>query len=403
MNHPAPQPSKPSGAAGLFWILLLVTSVPRLGSSFYLPALPVMEADLGTGPGVMALTLTLFFAGFAIATLIAGPIVDAHGRRGVIRWGLAVFALGSLLTGMAWEPNLLLTGRILQAIGAAFIPVSARVMIRDAFDDRQVLNILGWLGTLGSLIPMLAPTLGGFIVEYADWRATFLIMFTVAVLTLLTTWRRVPETLSERTPLHLPDILRGYGTMLRSGSFMLVILPLTCCFAIQGIYFAAAPFIFIRHFAFTPSEFGLANLCLVIALIAGRACAVRLAHTHSLYAIYLANSALVLVSGALMFGLVQTGAVNAFNWLAAAMLYAFGFGGMAPVGMKSVLTAWRQTGGKASALMGTLTFGAIGLGSALIGALADQPGDPLFTMALLTLGLGLLTATFAAMTGKELI
>lgn len=386
----------------LFSLLLLVIAVTRLGSNLYLPALPAMHEDLGIPTDALNSTLTVFFVTFAIATLVAGPLVDTYGRRTVIRLGLLIFVAGSLLGGLAEGMPQLWASRILQAVGVACVPVSARVMVRDAYGDREMLNILGWVGAISSFVPIVAAVLGGFIVEYANWQATFHVLTVAGIATAAATWKTMPETMQESQPLHAGAALRSYGRMLQSGSFSLVVLPLAFCFIIQGAYFATAPYIFVHTFDLKPSTFGLSNIFLVIALVGGRQMTLILLRHLSLFKTYLIAACLAPAGGLLMLGLFLTDTVDPINFLVATSIYCIGFGGLMPIGMKSVLTVWRAEGGKASSLFGCCTFGAMAIGSMAVTALGDHPNEKLPILVGLTLGFGALTAASATLTVKRL-
>lgn len=384
-------------------MVLGVTSVVRLGSTLYLPALPALGRDLHMGLGALSTTLTVFFAFFAAATLIAGPVVDSWGRRVVVRWGLVLFALGSLLCSLADATPALLTGRALQAVGAGFIPVAARVILRDAFDDDQVMKVLGWLGLLGSLIPIVSPILGGFIVQNLSWHATFHLLTVLTVVSIGATWRTLPETLDAPRPLHLGSALRGYGALLGSARFAWVMMPISLCFVIQGVFFATAPHIFVSRFGMTPSDFGLANLVLVAALVCGRSASAALAQRWSLYALYLSSASLAMAGGGAIVAFLAAGIEGPASLLLATALFCLGFGGLLPIGMRSLLTGWGPHSGLASALFGCCTIGAMALGSTAVSLLGLWVHDSLWVLALLALALGVLTPLFAAMTRKLLL
>jgi DHA1 family bicyclomycin/chloramphenicol resistance-like MFS transporter len=383
-------------------IVLLLTVVSRLASSLYLPALPAMQESLQLSIDTINHTLTVFFACFALSTLVAGPITDTYGRRVVIQYGLVFFILGSLVAGLAHTTGTLLIGRALQAAGSAFIPVSGRTMIRDQYEDHEVVGVLGWVGTLGSLVPILAPILGGFIIEWADWRATFYILAILGGLTFWLTWHILPETMQNSLPLSRASIFTGYTQILGSKTFTLVVMPASLCFIIQGIYFATAPYIFVTVFELRPSIFGLATIPLVLSLLLGRSCATRNLQTHPAFSVYFFYSCFPLVGGTAMVVLEETGVIGPVSFLLAASVFTFGFGGLLPISMKSVLTAWRERGGMASALFGCCTIGAMSIGSAIAGIAGDNAHDKVMILAILMLVLGIFIAASAACTRDSL-
>ena len=155
--------------------------------------------------------------------------------------------------------------------------------------------------------------------------------------------------------------------MLSSGSFILVLLPIILCFAIQGVYFVCAPFVFIRDMHLTPTQFGLTNLVLVTALISGRIlCPVLIRFTgqENTYTICGAISFLGGLGFAAFFYIEEP---SLWIVLVPAALFGLAFGTMVPIGLKGALTAFKHHSGSASALYGCLTLGASGLFSAFAG------------------------------------
>ncbi|WP_415715054.1 MFS transporter [Maridesulfovibrio sp.] len=198
--------------AGLVLLLFMITSICRLATSIYLPALPIIGDSLHLEESVLGLTLTVYFFGFSFFTLVAGPLSDAWGRRRVLLIGAAVFMFGSLVCATAQGGTALLAGRLLQAIGACSIPVTSRALVRDAFEDQQVITVIGWMGVLGAIVPSIAPILGGAITEYIGWRYTFGFLAFTSFFILLTASWKLPETLPEekRHPLTLPHIFKVF-------------------------------------------------------------------------------------------------------------------------------------------------------------------------------------------------
>lgn len=399
----ADSPGAAPRAMALAALVLGVTSAVRLGSTLYLPALPALGRDLHIELGMLSTTLTVFFGFFAVATLVAGPVVDSWGRRVVVRWGLVLFALGSLLCGLADAAAPLLAGRALQAVGAGFIPVAGRVILRDAYDDDQVMKVLSWLGILGSLIPIVSPILGGFIVQGSGWRATFHLLTVLTALAIWATWRALPETLASPQPLHLRGALQGYWAMARSARFVRVMAPISLCFVIQGVFFATAPHIFVSRFGMKPSDFGLANLVLVLALLCGRTVSAALVKRLPLYTLYLGSAGLAMAGGAAIVAFLAAGVVGPASLLTATALFCLGFGGLLPIGMRSLLTGWGAQSGLASALFGCCTIGAMALGSSAVSLLGLYVHDTLWVLALLALALGGLTPLCAATTRRLLV
>jgi EmrB/QacA subfamily drug resistance transporter len=138
--------------------------------------------------------------------LLGGSLGDRFGRRRVFVIGTTWFAVGSLLCGLAPNPELLIVARVLQGVGGALLTPGSLAMIEGAFapDDRAP-AIGAWTG-LTSLAAAIGPFVGGGLVQYADWRLIFLINPPLAAVTVFVALRWVPESRDPHASSHF-DLL----------------------------------------------------------------------------------------------------------------------------------------------------------------------------------------------------
>jgi MFS family permease len=115
----------------------LATSVGQLGANVYMPALPAIASGFHVSASVMAQTMAVYLAGFAVAILSAGPYVDAHGRRGAMLRGLAVYAIGTAVCAGAAQVSWLFLGRFLQALGAGMPTAAGRAIVAIHLPERR--------------------------------------------------------------------------------------------------------------------------------------------------------------------------------------------------------------------------------------------------------------------------
>ncbi|WP_299042111.1 multidrug effflux MFS transporter [uncultured Tateyamaria sp.] len=172
-----------------------------------LPAMPAIAAEIAPG-GVAqaALVMTFFVIGMGAGTFFTGPLSDAIGRKPVVYLGLAVYAVGAVLSWVAPTLELMLAARVLQGLGAAGPRVVSTAIIRDLYAGRAMASILSLTMMVFLLVPAIAPLLGQIIMEAAGWRAIFPAFLIFAVILLLWFGLRVSETLppENRRPLRWP-------------------------------------------------------------------------------------------------------------------------------------------------------------------------------------------------------
>ncbi len=349
-------------------LLIVASAVVRLGSSLYLPALLTIGHTLHLNATQLSFTLTIFFISFAAATLFAGALADAWGRKNTIIWGCILFIAGSTTCAVADSFDILVIGRILQAWGASCIPVAGRAMIRDLCSDIEVIIVLGWTSTIGGLVPIIAPMLGGVITDTMGWRYDFWFLVLFSSIALLTVSIKLPHSLphKRRSRLHLGTVSKNYLIMLRKSEFIIVMLPLMFAFAIQGAYLAVSPFVFMQQFSLSPWGYGFANAIVVISMLAGRYIATTLLRWYSIYHAYLSGSIITLAGGIVLLLVTYLKLNNLAMVLLSLAIAVTGFGTMLPIGIKSIMTAFRNQAGCASALHSCLTLGMAAVGSFIV-------------------------------------
>lgn len=131
--------------------------------------------------------VTAYLLTTTVTTPIAGKLSDLFGRRSVLLTGVAVFALGSLFSGMAADVNQLIWARAFQGIGGGIITANAFTIIGDLFEARERGRWQGMFGAVFGIASVVGPLLGGWLTDgqhllgaITDWRWTFFINVPIA-------------------------------------------------------------------------------------------------------------------------------------------------------------------------------------------------------------------------------
>ena len=353
-------------------MILTIGAVIRLGASIYLPALPFIGSDFHASESMMSQTLSVYFLVFAFCTLIAGPLSDTFGRKIVLQSGMTFFIIGSILCALSRQYEILLVGRIIQAFGASMIPGTLMAMIRDAASDTRVVALTGWLAVLGGLLLVAAPLLGGILTHFFGWSSNFWFLVLFSTIAWGVSFFGLAETLpaADRLPLSVGRTFRRLWTMISSAEFTLVLLPVIAFFAIQGAFLAAAPYVMIKKYGFSPAEFGLSNTVIVAGIFLGRSIGARIFKKYSASRVYLIGGNLLFLLILLFVGMAFGTLDNVILFLSTIGFFATLYGMIAPIGLKSTLTAFRTSAGTAASLQGALLLGFSALGSAITGLLS---------------------------------
>jgi EmrB/QacA subfamily drug resistance transporter len=180
-------------------LAIVVSMVVFLDGTVVNLALPATERDLGGGMCSQQWVIDGYLLAVAAMVLPGGAISDLFGRVPVMRCGLAAFGAGSVLAATAGTPAMLITGRLVQGLGGAFLVPGSLALINSSFERADRPAAIGfwtaWTGTAFALGPLL----GGLTVDLLGWRWIFVLSaIPVAIGFALTFWLRQIPGPSER-------------------------------------------------------------------------------------------------------------------------------------------------------------------------------------------------------------
>ncbi|HEX4247772.1 MAG TPA: DHA2 family efflux MFS transporter permease subunit [Pseudonocardia sp.] len=172
--------------AGRGWLIpLLVLIVGMfmsvLDTTIVNVAIPTMQRDFGASSDDIEWIVTAYTLALGIVVPLCGWLGDRLGATRVYLVSLVGFSAASALCGMAWDLNSMIVFRILQAIPGGVIPVVSLTMLYTIVPRDQMGSAMGIYG-LGIIFgPAIGPTLGGYLVEYVNWRLIFFINAPIGV------------------------------------------------------------------------------------------------------------------------------------------------------------------------------------------------------------------------------
>jgi len=237
----------------------------------YLPAFQQIAGDFKVDTSAIGFTLTTYFIGIGLGQLAYGPLMDRYGRRRPLIAGLILYIVTSIASAYAWDVNSLATLRFFSALGACAGMVASKAIVRDLFDEEKVAEVLSWLMLIMGIAPIIAPSIGGFIIKYYHWDMIFYGLAGFAMLMLSNVIFILPESSRPNlaTSLHPVPVLREYWTIYKDKAFFLF--STARGFVIGALlgYVAAAPFIFLEYFNMGQDYFAIIFGSNAAGLIAG--------------------------------------------------------------------------------------------------------------------------------------
>lgn len=167
-------------AAMLFGMFIAILNQTLLNT-----ALPKINTDFNITAATGQWLMTGFMLVNGILIPISAFLFEKYSYRRLFLFSMLIFAIGSLVCGIAWNFPIMMTGRVLQAAGAGILMPLGTNVFMTIFPPEKRGMAMGTLGIAMILAPAIGPTLSGYIVEHYDWHTMFIGMFVVAIVALV--------------------------------------------------------------------------------------------------------------------------------------------------------------------------------------------------------------------------
>ncbi len=365
----------------------LLVAIGPVTMALFTPAMPEIVHAFGTTEAAVKLTLSLYFAGFALAQLVCGPLSDGFGRKPVTFAFLSVYLVASLLALVAPTIELLIAARFLQGVGAAVGIAISRAIVRDLFTSERSARIMNLIGLILGVGPAFAPTIGGLTMELAGWHAIFVVMFAAAVIVILVVHFAMVETVKRDLSRIRPGALASsYAALLTSRYFVLCSLIMTGTTGALYTQATVLPFILMERVGLTPAQFGVGMLMQSGMFFAGALVVRALLGRFGAYRLVLPGLVFVAIGSlGLAIGLRVT-APTFLTVMGPVAFFAFGIAFVMPAMLTASLAPYPHIAGAASSMGGFFQMG----GGMIGGSISAMIGDPVFAMATIIPSMGLL-------------
>ncbi|MDT8915563.1 multidrug effflux MFS transporter [Amycolatopsis sp. PS_44_ISF1] len=379
---------KREGTLRFLLILGGLSAFGPLSIDMYLPALPRLATDLGASASTVQLTLTAFIVGLAVGQVVAGPLSDAYGRRVPLLIGLGLYVVGSVAAAVSPDITLLIIARAVQAMGAAAGLVISRATVRDLFSGKAMTRFFSLLMLVNGLAPIIAPVLGGQLLNFTTWRGVFVVLTAFGLLLLVVVAIAMPEPLAvaNRTPARLGPVLRTYAGLLADRSFLGYALAAGLMFAALFAYISGSSFALQGVYGLSPQQFSLAFGLNGVGIVLAGQLNGRLVGRFSERTL-LAAGLTVAAAGGIGVLLAVTLGLSLVGLLVPLLVVVSSIGLVMPNASSLALSEQARSAGSASALLGVLQFVVGGVATPLVGL--GGPGTAL-PMAVTMAGFGVL-------------
>jgi len=162
-------------------------------------ALPALQTNLNATIVDVQWVIEAYSLLLAALLLVGGSLGDHYGRRRVFLIGVALFALASAWCGLAANIHQLILARAAQGLGAALLVPGSLAIISSSFPENERGRAIGTWSGFSAITTAIGPVIGGWLIEHVSWRAVFFINVPIALLIILISIWRVPESSAEES------------------------------------------------------------------------------------------------------------------------------------------------------------------------------------------------------------
>lgn len=369
-----PEADHTSSRLRLVLVLGALIALGPLTIDLYLPALPNITTELMTTSAAVQLTLTGTLLGVALGQLLVGPLSDALGRRRPLLAGIAIHITASILCVLAPTVEILGGLRVLQGLGAAAASVTAMAVVRDRYTGIAAATVFSRLMLVVGVAPVLAPTLGGELLRFTDWRGIFMALALLGVALLVVGAVFLEETLppERRRSGGVRGTLGSYRDLLRDRTYVGLIgvagLSMSALFA----YVSGSSFVLQDQYGLDQQQFGLAFGAGSIGLIAATQLNPRLLRVLQPEQILTGS----ILGGLGVAAVLLVTSVTGLGGLAGLLIPLWAL--LATVGLALpntpalALTRHGEAAGTAAALLGAAQFGIAAITAPMVGVLGND-------------------------------
>ena len=373
------QSGAPASALLIGAVLTMLVAVNPVNTDSLAPGVPALRDYFGVSTSEANLVFSVYVFAFGFMQLVYGPISDRYGRRPVLLGALGVYCLATLMLAFAPSFDTVLLGRALQGASASAAPALARAVIRDLYGVEGSRKVLSYVMSAFGIMAIGAPAIGGILVAWQGWQATFYFCLIYGFVTLCAVFVLLKESRPDDAPetLSLSSTFAIYARLTPHPAFALNCVTNMLMYAAMFVWLAGSMLVIVDGYGIPPEIGGLIFACgsggfMLGAGIAGRL-GVRLGAPKLIMIgclVGVASAALIILLSLLEYRNGVAVALPAFLWM-------FGHGLHFPQSMAGAVAPFPQTAGAASSLIGFYQTCAGAVAAFIMGVLHDGTALPL--------------------------
>ncbi|MFD1093716.1 multidrug effflux MFS transporter [Providencia vermicola] len=342
------------------WLAVALMMFPQIVETIYSPALTDIASAFSVNAEQASQTLSLYFFAFALGVVFWGRTCDTVGRRPTILAGLLVYGIASIGALLISQFYLLLLLRMLAAFGAAVGSIGTQTAMRDSYQGHELARVFSVMGVALAISPALGMLSGAGLVSLGGYRGVFIGLAILAVVLLLWSIYRLPETRPENV-IKVPFI-ETFLRMITDKEIMRNVILIAFFNINLFSYYQLAPFSF-EQLMLTQQQFGLTGILLALGVGLGSMINRHLlAKKHTSEQLVKLSSVISLVSSCAVFALM-----NSIWFVLPVIGVVIGYGIAIPNILAHALNRYSDRKGTAGAILGLLYYIGLAIGLMVAG------------------------------------
>ncbi|MCJ8518135.1 DHA1 family bicyclomycin/chloramphenicol resistance-like MFS transporter [Pseudorhizobium tarimense] len=381
--------------------LVLAAGLAAMSMNIFLPSLAAMADHFGTSYAVMQFAVSGYLAGTAAIQIAIGPLSDIFGRRPVMIGGIVLLLLGTLICAFAPNIAVFMAGRMIQTGVVAGIVLS-RAIVRDMVPMDEAASMIGYVTMGMSVVPMIAPTLGGLLNDLFGWQASFFALLISGLLVLALVWRDLGETNTAQSASFGAQF-RSWPQLLTSRRFWGYTLTATFSSGVFFSFLGGAPFVGTVLFQLSPAALGLYFFGMAAGYMLGNYLSGRYARRFGIGPMMVSGNIVNVIGLALAFLLSVLDAAHPLAFFGPLSLIGVGNGLTLPSANAGMVSVRPHLAGSASGLGGAIMLGGGAALSVVAGAVLHADGGtlPLLVVMTVTALLALLATEYVRLIDRR--
>lgn len=361
------------------WFLALCTASAVVGLTILAPTLPLIKSELGVSSEAVQQLLSVYMIALALGQLVYGVVSDRVGRRPVLLFGALLFSFAGVGTLFTQNIDLLITLRIIQALGAAACMAMGRAIVNDVYERDEAARQMSTISMVLSIAPALSLAFGGLLAETTGWKGAMGLLAASGVVVFVSGFVLVGETHQNRIArINFKSVISAYAAVLRNRRF----LAWTMAGGMQiGIFFSLNGFLAYQYQrnGYSMAEFGMWFALTPMSYLVGNTANRMWFVKRGIEKAALIGCCLSLIAVIVMFSTQAAGLTHALSLAIPCSLFGFSNGIIIANSTVGALSAAGKHAGTASGIVGSWQMATGGIAGAVIVALG---GAQIFSVAM---------------------